>query len=304
MRMPELIKLYEQDQRRTLKASTCERNRRTCNTFLKIFGDCDVNKLTAGIVKQRFIAYTDNPTTVNEYITRYKALMRWAYRNDYVRDVGYLDKLSKLKDRTKREKVVDKFLEASECETLIDAMPEQWKDLTRFLILSGLRIGEALALNESDIDLVNREITVNKTLDLVNDIVTDTKTLASTRVIDMQPELYALSRAVLASNRRKRKILYIHGAYMFFDLTGSRAPYDAFRKCLRENSERVLGRKITPHTLRHTHASLLAESGFDYEEIARRLGHEDSRITKEIYIHFTEKRREKEKERYRKLKLI
>ena len=303
--LKELTDLYLADQRLTLKQSTCRRNQFACNTFIKIFGaDCDVTRLTAGVVKQKLIAHKDNPTTVNEFITRYKALMRWAYRNDYIANISYLDKLVKLKDRTKKEKVVDKFLESSECEILIDALPEQWQNMTRFLILSGLRIGECLALDESDLIFDTREITVNKTLDVVNDIVTSAKTLASNRMVFMQDELYALSRSIIAQNRKKRKILYIRHAPLFFDETGAHASYGAYNKCLREVSARVLGRPISPHTLRHTHASLLAEQGLPYDTIARRLGHEDSRITKEIYIHVTEKRKEKENDMLREVKIF
>ena len=305
MNLKTLTDLYIKDQATTLKESTWKRNAFACRAFIKMFGaDCDVNKLTAGIVKQKIIAYKDKPSTINEFITRYKAMMRWAYQNDYIENISYLDKLKKVKDRTKKEKVADKFLESSECEILLDALPDQWKDLTRFLILSGLRIGEALALEESDIDIDGREIIVNKTFDVVNEIITTTKTLASTRRVYMQDDLLALSRALLASNKQKRKIYYIKHAPLFFDPTGARAHYAAYRKCLKEVSDRVIGRTITPHALRHTHASLLAEQGLPYDTISRRLGHEDSRITKEIYIHVTEKRKERENDLLREVHLF
>lgn len=304
MQLSRLIELYGQYQEQTVKASTVARNQSVCRQFLKIFGDVNVNKLTAGIVKDRLMEYTDNPTTINEYIGRFKALMRFGYQHDFVADVSWLDKLTRLKDRTKREKVVDKFLEREECERLVDAMTGKWKDLTAFLILTGLRIGEALALNEEDVDLKNREISVTKTLNPNDGTITTPKTAASARTIYMQDDLMALSRAVLASNAKKRKNLYMYTSPLFFALTGAHAPYDAYRKYLREVSERVLGRKITPHVLRHTHASLLAEQGVPYDVISRRLGHDGSRITKEIYIHVTERRKEKENALIRGVQLV
>ena len=305
MRLSTLIDLYIRDQAATLKASTCERNRRTCGTFLKLLGDCDVNKLNAGIVKRKFMEHTTNPTTVNEYITRFKALMRWAYRNDFVWDISYIGKLSRLKDRTKREKVADKFMEAEECKTLLDAMEQPtWRNLTEFMLLSGLRVGEALALNEEDIDFTTREIIVNKTYDKTNKIVTSTKTLASTRRVYMQDALLSFTRSLMASNRRNRTLLYLDATPLFFAPNGRTASYDAYLKYLREVSERVLGRRIVPHTLRHTHASLLAEQEVPLEQITRRLGHEDSKITREIYIHITERRKKKENEKLRKIALF
>lgn len=305
MRLSELIQYYMRDQIATLKMSTCERNRRACDMFLKILGDCDVNKLNAGIVKRKLMEHTKNPTTINEYITRFKALMRWAYRNDFVRDISYLDKLVKLKDQTKREKVVDKFLESDECAALLDAMTHQtWRDMTELMLLSGLRVGECRALTEDDLDFANREIIVNKTYDNINNIVTSTKTLASTRRVYMQDDLYALCRAVVARNRLNRRLLYLNATPLFFSPDGRVAAYDAYRKYLRETSEKTIGRPITPHALRHTHASLLAEQGVPLEQITRRLGHDDSRITREIYIHVTEKKRKTENERLKKIALF
>lgn len=44
---------------------------------------------------------------------------------------------------------------------------------------------------------------------------------------------------------------------------------------------------LTPHSLRHTHTSLLAEAGVKLEEIKDRLGHEDDEVTERIYLHVT-----------------
>ncbi|TJY37549.1 hypothetical protein E5161_20555 [Cohnella pontilimi] len=44
---------------------------------------------------------------------------------------------------------------------------------------------------------------------------------------------------------------------------------------------------FSPHSLRHTHTSLLAEAGVPIEEAAERLGHKNDRITRAIYLHVT-----------------
>lgn len=305
MPLADLIDLYLSAQSAILKPSTYRRNESKCNTFLKIFGNIDVNMLTAGIVKANLMKYNPKPGSVNENITRFKAMLRWAYQNDFIKDGSIIDKLTPLKDASRREKIKDKYLEAEDLIRLLDAMKvEKWNHLTRFLALSGLRIGEALALNEDDVDLINREITVNKTYDSNNNVITDPKTYASNRVVYMQDDLYALTRSIMAHNRKERQLLYLNHTPLFFDLTGAHAHYDAYRKYLKDVSLKVLGRKITPHIFRHTHASLLAENGLPFDLIARRLGHEDSKITREIYIHITEKRKEKDNEMIRQLKLV
>lgn len=123
---------------------------------------------------------------------------------------------------------------------------EQWRNLTEFLILSGLRVGEALALNESDLDFRNREIIVNKTYDANNRVITSTKTATSTRRVYMQDDLYALSRAVRASNRKLRRILYLDRSPLFFSPTGDYATYNSYVQYLRNVSMDALSRKVTP----------------------------------------------------------
>ncbi|WP_314066542.1 tyrosine-type recombinase/integrase [uncultured Vagococcus sp.] len=44
---------------------------------------------------------------------------------------------------------------------------------------------------------------------------------------------------------------------------------------------------FTPHSFRHTHASLLFESGASLKDVQARLGHTDVRMTMDIYTHVT-----------------
>ncbi|MFD6211135.1 tyrosine-type recombinase/integrase [Peribacillus sp. NPDC060253] len=48
-----------------------------------------------------------------------------------------------------------------------------------------------------------------------------------------------------------------------------------------------LSPELTPHSLRHTHTSLLAEAKVGLEEIMDRLGHCDDDTTKNVYPHVT-----------------
>ena len=205
-------------------------------------------------------------------------------------NISYLDKLEPLKDEEKRQKLEDKFLEAKEVNALIRGMKnETWQDLTRFLVLTGLRCGEAFALSDQDIDLHERVIRVTKTLDVVNDLITSPKTNTSLRDVYIQDELLPLCRKLRGETMAKR-LLGGNGKIFY---TGS-SSYFAYAKYFRENTIRLLGRSLTPHCLRHTHVALLAENGMPLDMISRRLGHQDSRVTREVYFHVTQKLKEKE----------
>ena len=47
------------------------------------------------------------------------------------------------------------------------------------------------------------------------------------------------------------------------------------------------------HSLRHTHASMLAEIGIDQKYIQTRLGHSDIKLTIDVYEHTTDTMRER-----------
>ena len=89
-----------------------------------------------------------------------------------------------------------------------------------------------------------------------------------------------------------------------FDMKGDYIAYYSFNKYLKEHAMAVTGKHITVHALRHTHASLLLEQGVSIDAIARRLGHGNSKITKEIYLHITDKLRKADNEVLSKTKIL
>ena len=94
-----------------------------------------------------------------------------------------------------------------------------------------------------------------------------------------------------------RNDIFITGA------NGERVEMASYNKFLKENNYVVKNKRITSHVLRHTHASLLLAEGVSVDTISRRLGHENSKITKEIYLHITEKLKEQDNEAIRKINL-
>ena len=163
--LQELVGLYRDSQKSSVSASTYQRNFFATQSILKLLGPSTlVNQLSAGYVKTQFIKNHDAPGTINERITRFKALIRWGYDNDYISDINYLKKIKPLPDKEAREKLDHKFLEKSELSTLLDAMRvKHWHYLTALMVLSGLRVGEALALTMNDIDFANKVIHITKT---------------------------------------------------------------------------------------------------------------------------------------------
>ena len=306
LRLSELVELYRMDQQVSVTKSTYQRNYYAANTFLRLLGESTlVSRLTAGYVKERLLDGCKAPGTYNERLIRFKSMIRWGYENDYISDIRYLDKLSPIPDKERREKLQNKYLEAGELKALLEAMTvKKWRYLAELTALAGLRCGEAIALNMADVDFDSKTITVSKTYDAVNKIVTPPKTICSNREVYMQPELEKLCREI-RRHTMSGKLKYGYDTDLFMcDVNGGYLEYYAYNKYLGKTSMRVLGRKVTTHIMRHTHVSLMAEAGIPLEVITRRVGHEDSGITKKIYLHVTKRQEEKDRERLKKITLM
>ena len=99
--------------------------------------------------------------------------------------------------------------------------------------------------------------------------------------------------------------MYVYRTDLFMsDDYGKYISYDAYAKYFRENTERFLGRRLTPHSLRHTHTALLAEAGVSLDVISRRLGHANSGVTRDVYMHVTNKMRDRDRERLKSVKML
>jgi len=284
-RLSSALNLYLEEKSRSLRPQTLKRNEYGVRIINEKLNDCWLDELTVLRIKNAISSCSKENKTYNERLARYKAFLNWCYQNEILQ-TNLADKLVPLPDNQK-ERIADKYLEPEELQALLDAMKVPlWYYLTYFMALSGLRIGEAIALTLDDI---GEYISVNKTYSLVTYQVGPTKTGVS-REVYIQPELrdlldtYLIFRAGFIKNRRCR--------LLFPDKSGTHMSYFAYNKYLKENSMKVLGREISTHALRHTSASLFIADGVPLETISRRLGHSDSRITKEIYLHLTDKLKE------------
>lgn len=294
----ELSELYIIHQKNTVKSQTYQRDKVMARKVAAVLGtETLVCKLTARYIVQRLESSKHENVTRNTYLEHIKRMLKWGYRSDYIESVAYLDKIKPWADN-KKERIEDKYLTGDELSALLNGMKvTKWKLLTQFLALSGLRIGEALALLDADVKDV---ITVNKTMDVRNGTITDSaKTDAGNREVFVQEELIP----VIAEIRKEKKLDQLAEGYrtdrFFYDCS-----YFAYNKYLKENSLSTINHPITPHALRHTHVSLLAEQGVPLEVISRRVGHEDSAITRRIYLHVTEKQKERDKEKVNKIRLL
>ena len=302
--LAELREKWLTDKRRRWKESTYISEKRNSHKVVEMLGsDCIANKLTARYVREHIVDSGEDLELAAGRISVFKRMIIWGFKNDYIEDKSYLDKLEKKSSfEGTDEDIEQKYLESDEVAKLLKEMKkEPWRTLTRFLVLTGARIGEALSLTANDIDLKDRYIIISTNYDYINKLSSSPKTRSSKRRVYIQDELFAFAKEL---KKRALANKLIHRNDLVFQQEGNPLAYSTYRYQLNQVSRKALGRSITPHTLRHTHTSLLAEQGVDIETISRRLGHEDSHITKKIYLHVTKKMRERDNQQIQSIKIL
>lgn len=295
-----LCDLYLSAQQRTVKPATLTRNRYAMTSLCRILGpDVIVGRMNAGYIKARLLETGEEPGRLNERIKRIKAMLRWAYQNDLI-ETDITGKLASFHDIPHADKIAEKFMSSQEYLAVIEGMErEDYRLLTQFLVLSGLRYGEAAALDKADVDLQRRYIDVSKTYDSETKTVSVAKTENSIRRVFIQDELLPVCRQINVFMGERKVLHGCRSEKFIHDQRGDIVSYFTFAKYLRDNTCRIIGREITPHTLRHTHASLMFEQGVPLDVISRRLGHKSSQITREIYVHITEELQRRDNEAIR-----
>lgn len=167
----------------------------------------------------------------------------------------------------------------------------------RFLIETGVRKGEALALQWSHLDLINNRVIIDQTIDYEaetdDDLFGDTKTYHSERSIPITNRLameLKAHRLRQNDNKLRFKEAYKHNLDLIFcRQDGTILPkstlFNAFRRILKKAGLP----NLEIHSLRHTHAVLLLESDVKMKYIQEALGHSSMQITSDVYSHVSKK---------------
>jgi len=167
----------------------------------------------------------------------------------------------------------------------------RWGPLWHFLLASGCRIGEALGLAWGDVDWERGAVTVRHSLAHLRGrpILQEPKTPSGVRVIALPPwGLAALKRQrALQARWRLRAGARWCNAWGLVFTTKEGGPL-AWRDVWRAMStacKRLGLPHMSPHGLRHLHASLLLDAGIPLPAVAKRLGHANTHITAIVYAH-------------------
>ena len=173
--------------------------------------------------------------------------------------------------------------------------------MIRLLIYSGCRISEALALDWVDIDFENNQITIDKTLSQSKHgyKVSTPKTSTSSSKLALDEVTMKQLKKWHINQRKYMFTLGITDPTMVFcgiykELVTHQSIYSRLKTITRDADIPFLGIHVT----RHTHASLLLESGASMKEVQDRLRHASIKMTMDIYSHLSQESKEKTVENF------
>jgi integrase/recombinase XerD len=186
-------------------------------------------------------------------------------------------------DLPRRQSRLPRTLSPAEAERLIEAAagttPRAHRDcaLVELLYGAGLRVGEAVGLAKTDVDLENRIVRAlgkgnkERLVPIGRPAVEAVRRYLSRG----RPFLDARHRPELFLNARGGPLTRA-GAFLILRRLAAKAGLDAER--------------VHPHLLRHSFATHLLEGGADLRSVQEMLGHADLATT-EIYTHVSDRRR-------------
>ena len=305
----ELASLWWESYKHTVKPNTQLNVRRLLdNHILPLFGSYKLDKLTTPLIQnvvnkladktnkgeEGAFLYYDSLHALNKRILQYGVVMQ-AIPFNPAREVI----LPRNTQKAKREKV--KHFENQELKKFLDYLDSldlnryryyYENTLYKFLLATGCRINEALALSWSDIDLDNAVVHITKTLNYKQE-TNSPKSKSSLRDIDIDQATVSMLKQYRFRQTKEAWKIGKSESIVFSDFIHEYPNNRTLQTRLRTHFKRANVTNIGFHGFRHTHASLLLNSGIPYKELQHRLGHSTLSMTMDIYSHLSKENAKK-----------
>jgi integrase len=244
-----------------------------------------------------------------------KAIEMRLIKNDPT-EFAYLKKDRKTVEELE-EQEIPKYMEKEELALLLQTAAAKGLDLDYLIFLTlsytGMRAGELVALKWKDIDFNEQTISITKTYynptnNTLEYQLVPPKTRKSKRAIVVDEAVIAALKKHMLVQKKVQEYYgetYLNEGFIFAKKE-KQPGYPIFIKTVENRMARLLklaglNLDLTPHSLRHTHTSLLAEAKVGLEEIMDRLGHCDDETTKNVYLHVTKEMKKEASHKFAQL---
>lgn len=262
-------------------------------------GNTELLNATSLLVQNHInnLMLVDTDKTCNEFLTRIKSFFKYCKSEQII---NYNPTLN-ISVKVKRENSSIEAYTLQEQNTILNILDyNNPVDLAIYIsLVTGLRLGECLALEWNDINLTSNTISVNKQVKRNINIdldgtrergveVSDLKTINSYREV---PILQSTSNILKTYRKKQAQYIlsvgkqYKNNSIVLADQVGNhlekKRPTRRLKKLCEENNIEYK----TFHALRHTYITRLFEKNVNAKTVQKIVGHSDIQTTLNIYTH-------------------
>lgn len=266
---------------KTLAPNTLKGYRPALKRCIEEFGNTSIKKITAKGIElfiQRFAKRGHAQKTVTTQLLIIRMLCEHAViEGDIEYNPALPVNVPRFLKKERRETPTEQ-----EIEIVKNSINEPFGLFAFFILYTGCRRGEALAMTYGDINKQNGTISVNKSVYHISNTphIKTPKTAAGTRTIILLD--------ILKNNLpdgKKNELLFPNSKGELMTEGQARNKWKEYLA--------ATGLQITPHQLRHAYATILFDAGVDDKDAQELLGHANISTTRDIYTHISKSRFEK-----------
>lgn len=265
-------------------------------------GACPIEKVKLSDAKEWALRMKENGyayKTINNHKRSLKAAFYTAIQDDCIRKNPFDFQLSTvLEDDTEPKVPLSPTQEASFLSFVQnDKVYQKYYDEIIILLKTGLRISEFCGLTDTDINFDTRLVNVDhQLLKISGSYYVDTpKTKSGVRQVPMCTMVCEAFERVLKKRRQAAPIIVGgYSRFLFLNQKGLpkvAADYQSmFRRLVKKYNKchaEPLPKVMTPHTLRHTFCTNLANAGMNPKALQYIMGHSNINMTLNYYAHAT-----------------
>ena len=197
--------------------------------------------------------------------------------------------------KTKKPKI--EFFDDDECKLLINSLQDftgsklKYKVAILLDIFSGVRRGELVGLEWSDVDFKNETIEVNKSTQYLPEkgiFDKDPKTESSNRIVPIPSYITNVLLEYRDWYYEQKELFgdkWIDSNKLFIQANGKPMHPDTLGKWYKEHFASLGLPVVKLHGIRHTNATLLISQNVDIATVSARLGHASINTTIKYYVH-------------------
>lgn len=178
------------------------------------------------------------------------------------------------------------------------ATGQSYENQYRFILQTGLRTGELIALQWKNVDFEKRILTIDSSMEYRYTVgewrIGEPKSKSGYRTIPLTEEAIRILKDQKEKNKKIQETPVEFSEYIFLCRKGTPVKNSTYDTSLFKICDKMEIKRFSMHVLRHTFATRCIEAGMKPKTLQMLLGHSNIGITMNLYVHTTEEEKKKE----------